>query len=79
MVDANTGEILYRHNNVDYANTDVNVTATLYPTIFDPTLVEPLKYLFMNVGRTNYFADNTAYLGLSNTSPVNATLYLQGR
>jgi len=32
LVDAHNGEVLYRHNKINYfaANTDVNVTATVY-------------------------------------------------
>lgn len=82
LVDANSGEVLYRHNNV-YAissnNTDVNVTATLYPTtLLNPLSVEPLKYLRVVVDGTTFNTDNTGYLGLSNILSSSATLSLQG-
>lgn len=81
LVDANNGEVLYRHNNINYAaNTDVNVTGTLY--LYHPYLpssVEPLKYLKIVVNGTTYYTDNTGYLGLSNTTPVTANLTLEGQ
>jgi hypothetical protein len=32
----------------------------------------------INVGGTNYYTDDTGYVGLSNTSPVTGTAYLEG-
>ncbi|MGR6086633.1 MAG: T9SS type A sorting domain-containing protein [Arcticibacter sp.] len=80
LVDANNGEILYRNNKIVHiANTDVNVTGTLYTTHpYNASTVEPLRNLKMVVGGTTYYTDSTGYLGLTNTAPVNATLSLEG-
>ncbi len=78
LIDANTGEVLYRQNNVNHI-TEVSVTGTVYPTNqYNPTAVEPLKNLRVNVGGTNFFTDNNGYVDLSSTSATTATLYLQG-
>lgn len=83
LVDAITGEIMYRQNRVNKtappANTDVNMTGTLYTTNpYNPSSVEPLKYQRIIVGAIANYTDNTGYLGLTNTSPVSATIQLRG-
>jgi hypothetical protein len=79
-VDANTGDILYRVNKVHHvANTDVNATGTLYVTHpYNASSVEPLRNMRFSVGGTPYYTDDNGFLGLTNTSPVTATAYLQG-
>ena len=45
-------EVLYRHNKINYfaANTDVNATATVYPTQpYLPTAVEPLANMIFTI------------------------------
>ena len=81
LVNANNGDVMYRHNKVSHAaNTDVNVNGTLYPTNpYNGTSVEPLTDLKIVVGGTTYYTDSIGYLGLSNTSSVSATLSLEGR
>lgn len=81
LVDAMTGDIMYRHNEVYHvANTDVNVTGTIYLTNpYDPTSVEPMTDLKVVVNGTTNYTDNFGNLNLSNTSPVSATFSLEGR
>ena len=81
LVDAHTGEIMYRQNKiVSIANTDVNISATVYPTNPTlPTAVMPVKYVQVDVaGLGIQNTDNNGYLGLSNTTAVSATITLQG-
>lgn len=80
LVDANNGEVLYRSNKVHHiANTDVNVTGTLYLTHpYDPSTVEPLKNMKITEGGNTYYTDDTGYLGLANTNPSTATFALEG-
>lgn len=81
LVDAHSGEILYRDNMVrHFANTDVTVTASLYASNpYNPATTEPLKYLRVNDGATSYYTDNTGYLGLTNTTSFSATMPLRGQ
>ncbi|HNR19393.1 MAG TPA: PepSY domain-containing protein [Bacteroidia bacterium] len=81
LVDAHSGEIIYRDNMVrHFANTDVTVTANLYATNpYNPSSIEPLKYLRVNDGATTYYTDNTGYLGLTNTTSFSATMPLRGQ
>ena len=81
LVDAHNGEVLYRHNKINYfaANTDVNVTATVYPTQpYLPTAVEPLANLSVSISGVPFVTDANGYLGLPNSSPVTATFRLEG-
>lgn len=82
LVDANSGEILYRANKIHHvaANTDVNVTGTLHLTHpYDPATVEPLQNLKVVESGTTYYTDDTGYLGLNNSSATTATFSLEGR
>lgn len=80
LVDAHSGEVLYRHNKINFiANTDVNLTATVYPTQpYLPTAVEPLANLYVTVSNVQFVTDANGYLGLPNSSPVTATFKLEG-
>lgn len=82
LVDANNGEILYRTNKVNHivANTDVNVTGTLYLTNpYDPATVEPLKNMKIVESGTTYYTDDLGYLGLSNAAATTANFSLEGK
>ncbi len=93
LVDANNGQVLYRQNRVNFfdanapkaspaapsANMDINVSASLYAThLFNPTSVEPLKYIAIPISSFTYYADSAGYLGVANTSPVTSTIPLRG-
>lgn len=79
LIDAHSGQILYRANEVCHANMDVHVKGTYYPTHnYNPTQFLPLANMRVNVGGTNYNTDSIGYLGLSNTAAINATFYLEG-
>lgn len=78
LVDANNGEVLYRHNNVSHANTDVNVSANVYTSnSYNPSTVVPLKNLQIITSSVDY-TDSVGYFGYGFTSSTNATLKLQG-
>lgn len=81
LVDASNGEILYRSNKVNHiAPTDINITGTLYLTnLYNPSTVEPMKYLRVVEGGNIYFADDNGFIGLNNTSATTASFSLQGR
>ncbi|MBK7762706.1 MAG: T9SS type A sorting domain-containing protein [Bacteroidetes bacterium] len=76
-VDANSGEILYRQNQVKFF--DVKVKGDVRPiNQYTATENRPLKNLKVKVGTTNYYTNN---LGIANvpTGPANTTLYLEGK
>ncbi len=79
LIDANTGEVLYRHNNVSHASaTDVNVNANVYTTnSYNPSVLMPMKNLQIVAGSTVY-TDSLGNYGFSFTSPTSATLQLAG-
>jgi hypothetical protein len=83
LVDAETGEVIYRHNDVMHsnsvsANTDINVTATVYPSNpYNSSALKPLRNLKMVQGST-YYTDSLGYIGTPNSSSATATFYLQG-
>jgi len=78
LVDANTGDVLYRQDRV-YHSTDVTVNSTLYATHpYNPASVEPLKHLRMTVGAVNYITDTLGFFSLTANPPLTATFYLAG-
>ncbi|MBW8049652.1 MAG: T9SS type A sorting domain-containing protein [Cytophagales bacterium] len=61
------------------ANTDVYLTSNLYATNpKNPATVEPLTYLKIVAGATNYYTDTAGYVGMPFTSPTSAALSLEG-
>jgi hypothetical protein len=82
LVDAANGTILYRVNMINHivANTDINMSGTLYVTNpYDATSVEPLRNMKIVVGGNPDFTDNSGYLGLTNTSSVQGDFSLEGK
>jgi len=81
LVDASNGDILYRANKVShFANTDVNVSGTLYVTnLYSPSTVEPMKNMRIVQGSNVFFTDDTGYIGFPNTTSSIITASLQGR
>ncbi|MEO8147196.1 MAG: T9SS type A sorting domain-containing protein [Bacteroidia bacterium] len=78
LVDANTGDILYRQNNVNHIA--VNVTGTVYPTQpYNPTAAEPFRNLKVLCSGSNYYTDSTGYADLTGALSNAATLYLEGK
>ncbi len=83
LVDANTGQILYRHDNVNFIssslNTDVRVSSTIYE--FNPYVTPvdlPLRNMKVTVGINNYLTDSLGYVSLPTTTPLFANFYLEG-
>lgn len=89
LVDAHTGEVLYRQNKVRHhagkhpsenplpGGADINVKGTLYPTnSYDPSAISPLAYLRISQSGNNYTDVGGALSGLN---PGSATIYLSGR
>lgn len=90
LVDAHTGEVLYRQNMVKHMHDDhgekvkagtveVEVTGDVYPThSFNPSSTEYLPNLDFTVASSSYNTDLNGYL-LTNESGTNsATFYLRG-
>lgn len=80
LVDAHTGEVLYRQNQVMHfgcehnhqpvtppaGGADVTLTSTIYPTnSYDPTAARPLPNLNVSIGGTNYTDANGQINGLA--------------
>lgn len=80
LVDAHTGEILYRTNEINHVgNTDVNVSGTFYPTHnYNPSQYLPLRNMKIFVNNTNTYTDVNGNVSLTNTAPVAATIKLEG-
>jgi len=83
LVDANDGSVLYRKNNIvnisGSANTNINVTGTVYPTHpYNATTIVNLPYLQVNIGGNNFYADSLGVFNLPNTSPFSGTFSLAG-
>ena len=78
-VDAITGDILYRNN--DVKETDLTVNGRVYkqnPLL--PSSIEPLSELRVEINNTPYFTDVLGFMSdASLSSPVNATVFLEGR
>ncbi len=74
LVDANTGELLYRHDKVNYfssLNTDIHVASTLYK--FNPYIAPanlPLRNLKAVVGGITYHTDSLGNLSAPTTTPL---------
>lgn len=76
-VDANSGEILYRQNQVKFF--DVKIKGDVHPiNQYTATESRPLKNLKVKVGTTNYYT-NSQGIATVPTGPANATLYLEGK
>lgn len=89
LVDATTGAVLYRQNQVKHAEapvepppaaaTDVNVTATVYPTNpYNPSATVPLRNLKVVASTVIYNTDSVGYVGLPAAVPSSATVVLEG-
>ena len=91
LVDAATGEILYRENKIVHyetpkpapapaaAATDINITGTVYQ--YNPyvaSTVQPLRNLKMTASSINYNTDSVGYIGLASATPTSVTFSLEG-
>jgi len=84
LVDAHTGEVLYRTNEVHACGAYLlSATATVQADISDnpllPTETRGLPYIKVTIDGSNYFADENGILNLDFiTEPTEATVDLQG-
>ena len=82
LVDANTGEILYRQNKVNFfqpLNSDVTVASKVFLRHpFIPKKIMPLRNLKVDVGGTIYYTDSVGNISLTGTNPISATFTLEG-
>jgi len=83
LLDANTGELLYRQNRVRHSQpltSDVNVigSVSLYSP-YQPNVILPLKNLKVNNGVTIVYTDSSGMINLPGTSPVTGTFTLAGK
>lgn len=76
-VDAATGKIWYRDNEVRQIGFDVN--ADLYPTnLFNPSQITELPHLRATVGSNTYYSNATGNFNIPGTT-FNGTIFLDGR
>lgn len=83
LVDANNGEILYRHNEVSHVagsgGTTINASGTVLENGFlNPSSVEGLPYLKMTENGNTHYADDLGVFTLSLTGPVTGNFTLEG-
>ena len=82
LVDANSGEVLYRQNKTRFAmplNSDINVSATVYeyrPGIAPVSL--PLRNLKVVSGSNTSYTDSIGNVSLTGVNPINAKFTLEG-
>jgi len=80
LVDANSGEVLYRANKVNHFTNDVKVTGTGFPTNpYNPSVVMNLPNLKVTVAGIDYFTDSVGFLSLNNSTSVSANFSLEGK
>lgn len=79
-VNALTGELLYRENQVK-ETVDLTVKGVVYKKDYlSPATVEPLADMLININSNNYYTDSVGYFSNASLSaPINATLNLNGR
>ncbi len=80
LVDANNGDVLYRHDQIDHLNDLLTTKATVSdPNPWQPTVLDALPYLRVKINGTDYFTDASGNLSLAGfLLPVSSTTYLQG-
>lgn len=80
LVNANNGEVLYRHDQIDHLNDLLTAQATVSdPNPWEPTVMHQLPYLRVKINNTDYYTDAGGNLSLESISlPVSSTIYLQG-
>ncbi|MCY7409803.1 MAG: M36 family metallopeptidase, partial [Chitinophagales bacterium] len=78
LVDANNGEVLYRHNEVAHsADVAIRSTVSINPTV--PTTTVNIPYARVKVSGVDYYTDVNGNVTISSvTSPTTATVYIQG-
>ena len=82
LVDAATGEILYRQNRVRFVqplDSDINVSSSVYEhNPFIPQVTKPLRNIKVSSLGNNYYTDSLGNISILGTNPFFATFYLQG-
>lgn len=82
LIDANSGEILYRHNKVKFVNpmnSDVTVSSTVYEMQpFIPAVMLPLRNLKTVAGANTYYTDSLGNVTLSGANPISTEFFLEG-
>jgi hypothetical protein len=87
LVDAATGTVVSRINQVKHAEApapapaaiDITITGTVYPTHpYAPASTMPLRNLEMDEAGTTYYTDNMGYVGLNTAAATPVTFTLQG-
>ncbi|NNM16713.1 MAG: PepSY domain-containing protein, partial [Bacteroidia bacterium] len=81
LVDAHTGDVLYRHNEVAHCSggTDITCSGTvLEDGFFNPASVQGLPYLKMVENGNTHFADDAGDFNISITGNVNGNFTLEG-
>jgi Zn-dependent metalloprotease len=78
LVDANSGEVLYRQDEIDHsADVSLRSTVSVNPTV--PTITVSIPFARVKVSGTDYFTDKDGNVTISSVnSPTSATVYVQG-
>ena len=83
LLDANTGIVLYRHNEVNFfepLNSDVNVVASVYEqNPYVQSVVKPLRNLKVVNGTSVFYTDSLGNVSIPGTNPISATFSLEGK
>jgi len=80
LVDANDGEVLYRHNQIDHFDSDVIVQANVSdPNPYEATVIHQLPYVHIIIDGSDYYSDSNGTLNLQGIAlPASASIFLQG-
>ncbi len=83
LVDAHTGQVLYRQNTIHTFSPPVPVSAEIEGTVVNNPLqsgsLTRLPYIKMTVNGGNYYADASGHVAQNFNVPVAATFSLEGR
>lgn len=88
LVDAHSGEVLYRQNRVHTcgahlapapAIVEADVEGTVTDNPLQPTANRGLPHLRVRINGTDYYTDEDGHLNENLTAPVNATVFLDGK
>lgn len=82
LLDANTGELIYRQNRVRFShglNSDIDVVGSVsLISPYDPTLTLPLRNLKVFDGSVVQYTDSMGSVSISGVGPVSGTFTLEG-
>lgn len=91
LIDAVTGDVVYRQNMVKHfshkeegkkqpgGTIDAQVNGTVYLThSYDPSSVQPMPNMNLSIGASNYVTDGTGFVATTNMGPATVNFELAG-